>query len=112
VTQVAEQIDEFDGAVGAVNLLRFDALDGFQQLVVVGVVGEWQRVVDLPAVLRSWVDGPAGAGDRNGAAEAGEAEGIHAAREGDDDRGERRQGEGETRRQGAVGRCNIRGDVA
>ena len=58
--EVAEVVDEFDGAVRAVDLAGLDAVDGFEELVVVGVVGERQRVVDVPAVLGARVDGPAG----------------------------------------------------
>jgi len=84
VAAVAEDVGEFFGAVGAVDLARGDAVDGFEELVEVGVVGEWEGVVDLPAVFGACVDGPAGGGDGEGAAEAGEAEGVHAAGEGDD----------------------------
>lgn len=67
----------------AMNLAGLDALDGFEELVVVGVVGEGEGVVDAPAVFGARVDGPAGGGDGDGAAEAGEAEVVHAAGEGE-----------------------------
>ena len=87
VAEVAEEVDEFDGAVRAVDFAGRDTFDGFQELIKVGVVGEWEGVVDLPAVLGPRVDGPAGGGNGDGAAEAGEAEGAHAA-------GESEEGEG------------------
>ena len=92
--KVAEVVDEFDRTVRAMNLAGLDAADGFDELVEIGVVGERQRVVDAPAIFGARVDGPAGAGDRDGAAEARETEVVHAARQRDDCGGLRVEGRG------------------
>ena len=82
--EVAKVVGEFGRAVGAEDFARLDAADGFDELVVIGVIGEGQRVVDAEAVLGVGVGGPAGDGDRDGGAEAGEAEFFRRAREGND----------------------------
>lgn len=49
----------------AIDLLGADSLDGLEQVVVIGVVGEGQGVVDLEAVLGSRILGPACQGEPN-----------------------------------------------
>ena len=46
VAQVEQPIDKALGPVGAVDGLRGDAVDGLDQFVVVGVVGERNGMID------------------------------------------------------------------
>ena len=67
--QVAEMVGELRRAVRAEDLARLDAAHRFDQLVVIGVVGERQRMIDAQAILRARVGGPTGDGDRDRAAQ-------------------------------------------
>src|SRR4051794_8313437 len=51
-------------AVRAKYFARLNASHGFNQLIIIGVVRQWQRMIDAEAILCGLVFRPTGDGDR------------------------------------------------
>ena len=61
--QIAKMISKLGRAMGTENLARLNEPHGFDELIKIGVVGEWQRMVYTQAKLRARVRRPACDGD-------------------------------------------------
>ena len=68
VAELLEAGDEGFGAVGAVDDAGLDEFDAGEKVVVIGVVGERDGVVDPEAEASAGVHGPAGNCDGGGIA--------------------------------------------
>ena len=90
VARRAQAVDEAGRSVGAVDHFGADAIDGFEQFVVVGMVRQWYGVVDSQPVTGPLVRRPAGDREANGVLQARQAAWpVHSRRHHHDVPGER-----------------------
>ena len=82
--QVAQMVGELGRAVRAEDLPRLDAPHGLDELVVVGVVRERQRMIDAQAILRALRPRPNRYRDRNRSAQIRQAKLLRSPRQRDD----------------------------
>src|SRR5437763_1610352 len=72
--QIAEMIGELGRPMRAKYFSRLDSPDGFDELIVIRMVRQRQRMVNTKAILRGFVLRPTRDGDRNRFAEPRQAE--------------------------------------